>query len=119
MRSQVHRVRVAGGLSGCGLRGNLASGVLGKNHLQGPSAAPRGLCLFGNWHPAAPSRPLKASKAVGQVLSRWPTEDAEWKQMCGRVWLWAQRSSTSGVLGLGVGDALLGEGLRHVPSLRS
>lgn len=80
---------------------------------------PRGLCLFGNWHPAAPFRPLKAFKAVGQVLSRWPTEDAEWKQMCGRVWLWARRRSTSGVLGLGVGDAQLGEGLRHAPSLRS
>lgn len=30
--------------------------------------------------------------------------------MCGRVWLWAQRSSTSGALGLGVGDAQLERG---------
>lgn len=32
--------------------------------------------------------------------------------MCGRVWLWAQRSSTSGALGLGVGDAQMVRGTR-------
>lgn len=110
MRPQVHRAKVAGGLLGSGLGGNLASGVLGENRMGGPISPPRGLCLFGDRHPAGPSWPLRAFKAVGQVLGRWPTEDAEWKQMCGRVWLWAQRSSTSGVLGLGVGDAQMVRG---------